>query len=475
VQERLQKVLARAGFASRRGAEQLMLEGRVTVNGEVVRELGAKADVETDDVRVDGVRVKAPRALVYLVLNKPRGVVTTRSDPENRPTVMSLVPAVPGLFPVGRLDVTTEGLILLTNDGGFAERVSHPRYEVPRVYHAKVTGVPGEYALERLRRGVRVDEDLMAVDRVRVLEADNNAWVEVTLHEGRQHEVRRLLEAVGHPVSKLRRVAFGPVTTKGLEPGQFRSLTPEEIEGLRKGIGARMSPSRIAIRHRPKAKPAPGRGGPGVEHRGPRRFDDGERRGPAAERRGPRRFEGAKPQPLQRFERDGRRFDGRDQRPSGDRGDRPLADRSKRRFDGRDKRQSGDRGERRPVDRDQRQTDGRRQFGERGAGDRGQQRFAERGRRGFGEGGGFAKGDDRRSRGSEERGSNAKRGRSLGGERPFPDRGQRRPATGAERRPATGDQRPPGPRPPGPRPPGPRPPGPRGGRRPAGPRRGGRR
>jgi 23S rRNA pseudouridine2605 synthase len=271
VQERLQKVLARAGFASRRGGEQLMREGRVTVNGDVVRELGAKADVETDDVRVDGVRVRAPQRLVYLVLNKPRGVVTTRSDPEGRATVMSLVPAIAGLFPVGRLDVTTEGLILLTNDGAFAERVSHPRYEVPRVYHAKVAGVPGEHVLERLRRGVRVGEDLMAVDRVRVLEADNNAWVEVTLHEGRQHEVRRLLEAVGHPVSKLRRVAFGPVTARGLDPGQFRELTPAEMDGLREGRGARVSPARIPARRGPRPKPGAGRrSAEGVRHRGRR-------------------------------------------------------------------------------------------------------------------------------------------------------------------------------------------------------------
>jgi pseudouridine synthase len=235
VQERLQKILARAGFASRRGAEQLMLEGRVTVNGERVRELGTKADLETDDVRVDGVRVKAPKAPVYIVLNKPRGVVTTRKDPEGRSTVMDLVPRLAGLFPVGRLDVTTEGLILLTNDGAFAERVSHPRYEVPRVYHAKVHGIPEAETLARLRRGVRVDGQKLTADRVRVLEADNNAWLEITLHEGRQHEVKRLLEAVGHPVSKLRRVAIGPLTARGLKVGQFRSLTPQEVRRLLQG------------------------------------------------------------------------------------------------------------------------------------------------------------------------------------------------------------------------------------------------
>jgi len=277
VEERLQKILARAGFASRRGAEQLMLEGRVVVNGKIVRELGTKADLESDDVRVDGVRVKAPHVLVYLVLNKPRGVVTTRKDPAGRPTVMALVPRVAGLFPVGRLDVTTEGLILLTNDGAFAERVSHPRYEVPRVYHAKVHRVPDPETLERLKRGVRVEGDFMAVDRARVIQAENNAWVELTLHEGKQHEVKRLLEAVGHPVSKLRRVAFGPVTTKGLEPGQFRALTPAEIAGLRKGEGGR-APAMRRIPRRRKHPAAPARPPIPARPAGPTRRAQGTRR-----------------------------------------------------------------------------------------------------------------------------------------------------------------------------------------------------
>jgi len=255
VEERLQKILARAGFASRRGAEQLMLEGRVTRNGEAVRELGTKADLERDDIRVDGVRVKAPRGHVYLVLNKPKGVVSTRNDPERRQTVMDLVPKLSGLFPVGRLDVTSEGLILLTNDGAFAERVAHPRYEVPRVYHAKVHRVPDTATLERLRRGVKVEGDFMAVDRARVIDADNNAWVELTLHEGKRHEVRRLLEAVGHPVAKLRRVAIGPVTSRGLEPGEFRALLPEEIEGLRRGRAAAPRNMRRVASRRPRSRP----------------------------------------------------------------------------------------------------------------------------------------------------------------------------------------------------------------------------
>jgi 23S rRNA pseudouridine2605 synthase len=235
VKERLQKVLSRAGVASRRAAERMMLEDRVTVNGVPVRELGSRADPLSDDIRVDGVRVKPPREPVYLLLYKPRGVVTTRKDPEGRATVMDLVPRVAGLFPVGRLDVNTEGLLLLTNDGAFAERVAHPRYEVPRVYHAKVRGIPVAETLSRLRQGVRVEGDKLSADKVRVLEAEHNAWLEITLHEGRQHEVKRLLEAVGHPVSKLKRVAIGPLTTRGLKAGQFRSLTPREIQRLQRG------------------------------------------------------------------------------------------------------------------------------------------------------------------------------------------------------------------------------------------------
>ena len=174
-----------------------MLEGRVTLNGTPAKQLGTKADLDHDDIRVDGVRIKPPQKPVYLLLNKPKGVVSTRHDPAGRQTVMDLVPAVAGLFPVGRLDVTTEGLLLLTNDGAFAQRVAHPRYEVPRVYQAKVRGVPTPETL-----------------------------------------ARRLLEAVGHPVSKLKRVGLGILTNRGLEPGEFRHLTPREIRTLR-GEGVR--------------------------------------------------------------------------------------------------------------------------------------------------------------------------------------------------------------------------------------------
>src|SRR5688572_19525829 len=234
--ERIQKILSRAGIASRRAAEKVMADGRVTVNGETVRELGTKADVATDDIRVDGVRIRPPADPVYLLLYKPRGVVTTRHDPEGRATVMGLVPPVAGLFPVGRLDVGTEGLLILTNDGNFAQRVSHPRYEVPRVYHAKVRDVPSHETLARLTAGVRVEGERLAADHVRVLDADNNSWLELTLHEGKNHEVRRLMEAVGHPVSKLKRVGIGGVTIRGLNPGQFRHLTQQEIRALTHGV-----------------------------------------------------------------------------------------------------------------------------------------------------------------------------------------------------------------------------------------------
>ena len=254
MKERLQKILSRAGVASRRAAERMLLEGRVTVNGEIVRELGSKADPQQDEVKVDGARVRARQQRVYLLLNKPKGVISTRHDPEGRTTVMDLLPALPGLFPVGRLDVTTEGLILLTNDGAFAERVAHPRYEVPRVYHAKVRGVPEPATLARLRHGVRYEGERLAADRVRVLEADNNAWLEVTVHEGRHHEVRRLLEAVGHPVSKLKRVGYGPLTARGLRPGEYRALSPQEVRAL-------LAPSgRDARRSARPASRAPARG-----------------------------------------------------------------------------------------------------------------------------------------------------------------------------------------------------------------------
>jgi 23S rRNA pseudouridine2605 synthase len=282
MEERLQKILARAGVASRRAAEVAISQGRVSVNGQTVTELGTKADAARDDIRVDGARLQAPAAPVYLLLNKPKGYVSTRQDPGRRPTVMDLVPPVAGLFPVGRLDITTEGLLLMTNDGAFAERVTHPRYEVPRVYHAKVHKVPDAETLERLKRGVRVDGEQLTVDRVRVLEAENNAWLELTLHEGKKHEVRRLLEAVGHPVSKLRRVGIGPLSSRGLKPGEFRALTPSEVRGLIDPPGGHVKTVAPSPTRRPHARPRP-RKAAGHEQRGSRdhrRPAEGDRRPP---------------------------------------------------------------------------------------------------------------------------------------------------------------------------------------------------
>ena len=249
--ERIQKILARAGVSSRRGAEDVIEQGRVTVNGETIRVLGTRADIGSDDIRVDGVRVRPPARHTYLLLNKPKGIVATRRDPEKRSTVMDLVPSVTGLFPVGRLDVNTEGLLLLTNDGDFAERVAHPRHAVPRVYRAKVRGLPTDATLRRLSRGVKCEGERLRADEARIVERAANAWLEVTIHQGRTHEVRRLLRAVGHPVSKLKRIAIGPLTARGLAVGQCRALSEHERRRL---LGAsRPRPEDQATR-RPRAK-----------------------------------------------------------------------------------------------------------------------------------------------------------------------------------------------------------------------------
>ena len=261
--ERLQKILSRAGVASRRAAEELITQGRVSVNGVTVQELGEKADASTDAIRVDDRRIRPTVESVYLLLNKPKGVVSTRSDPEGRTTVMDLVPKFPGLYPVGRLDYATEGLILLTNDGAFAERVAHPRYEVERRYHAKVKGTPTPETLLKARRGLVIEGERLALDGARVIEPAENSWVEVRLHEGKHHEVRRLLQALGHPVEKLKRVGLGMLTTTGLNVGEFRSLTPREVTSFLRGRGNTRSdkfaaPTLAPFRPRKGARPEAG-------------------------------------------------------------------------------------------------------------------------------------------------------------------------------------------------------------------------
>ena len=239
--ERLQKILSQAGIASRRASEQLMLDGRVTVNGATVRELGTKADASRDDIRVDGRRVKIVTGHRYLLLNKPRGYVTTRADDRHRPTVMNLLRGVSEfVYPVGRLDYESEGLLLLTNDGDLAARLTHPRHGVARVYEARVLGVPDERDLARLSRGLVLDGRRTGAADIRLLPHGRDAkeaTLVVTIREGRNRQVRKMCEAVGHPVTHLRRVAIGPIKDSTLKLGRWRELRPEEVERLRKAAG----------------------------------------------------------------------------------------------------------------------------------------------------------------------------------------------------------------------------------------------
>ena len=226
--ERLQKVLARAGFGSRRACEELIAAGRVTVDG-ARAELGRRVDVASARVEVDGVPLSVRADLVHYLLNKPAGVLTTAHDPQGRPTVVSLVPAEPRVFAVGRLDADTEGLLVMTNDGDLAQRLSHPSFGVEKEYVAEVEGVPGPGALRALRQGVALEDGPTAPARVGVLAP---GVLRIVLHEGRNRQVRRMCEAVGHPVRRLVRTRIGPVTDPALRPGRFRPLTPAEVAAL---------------------------------------------------------------------------------------------------------------------------------------------------------------------------------------------------------------------------------------------------
>lgn len=226
--ERLQKVLARAGVGSRRACEELIAEGRVTVDGHVVR-LGQRLEVGAELVEVDGVIVATRPGLVHYLLNKPRGVVVTSSDPGGRPTVVSLVPRWPRVFPVGRLDADTEGLIILTNDGALAHRLAHPSFGVDKEYLAEVSGTPGAAAVRRLREGVALEDGVTAPARVSVV---SPGALRLVVHEGRNRQVRRMCAAVGHPVRRLVRTRIGPVVGRGLPPGAWRPLEAEELRAL---------------------------------------------------------------------------------------------------------------------------------------------------------------------------------------------------------------------------------------------------
>ena len=243
---RLQRFLARAGVASRRGSENLMTAGRVRVNGVVVTELGSKVDPLTDVVEVDGRAVHIADEPAYLVLNKPAGYLTTMSDPYGRPCVSSLVPVDehPGLFPVGRLDMDTTGLLLFTTDGDAAQEMLHPSHHVDKHYVALVTGVPTEGELDVLRAGVVLDDGPCQPAEVELLgTAERGARVGLRIFEGRKHQVKRMLDAIGHPVLELHRDAFGPISDPGLPEGLWRPLTQEEIHSVRSLVN-RAAPAR---------------------------------------------------------------------------------------------------------------------------------------------------------------------------------------------------------------------------------------
>ncbi|WP_018131949.1 pseudouridine synthase [Effusibacillus pohliae] len=230
--ERLQKVLARAGVASRRKCEELIVAGKVTVNGQVVRELGMKVDPERDRIAVDGKLIEQERK-VYVLLNKPTGVVTTASDPRGRRTVLDIVQIKERVFPVGRLDMNTSGLLLLTNDGELANGLMHPRHEVEKRYRAEVKGEISEHALSRLEKGVLLEDGLTAPAKVKLIRrTPERSLFDITIHEGRNRQVRRMCEAVGHPVIKLQRVQLAFLTLGVLRPGSWRMLTQREVDRL---------------------------------------------------------------------------------------------------------------------------------------------------------------------------------------------------------------------------------------------------
>jgi 23S rRNA pseudouridine2605 synthase len=232
----------------------------VSVNGTTVQEMGTRVDPERDVVTVDGERVTSPKNRRTVMLHKPRGVVSTLADPEGRPTVRDLVPE--HLYPIGRLDLQSAGLLLLTNDGALAARLIHPRAQVPRVYHAKVRGAPGQEAITRLTHGVRLADGFAAVAKARVLERrPTKTWLEVTVHEGRQHIVRRLCDAVGHPVEKLVRVRLGPLTLGDLPIGAWRELLPRELAALATAAGLKPAVGAAAPKPRaPGTRPSRPRG-----------------------------------------------------------------------------------------------------------------------------------------------------------------------------------------------------------------------
>jgi pseudouridine synthase len=257
--ERLQKILARAGLASRREAERWIVEGRVSVNGTVVRKLGTQADPTRDSIKVDGKRIKPAAAPLYYAFHKPPGVITTLNDPEHRPDLTPYLERLGEkrrLFPVGRLDYNTTGLLLLTNDGDFALRLTHPRFGVKKLYHAKLSACPTPEDLARLRDGIRLEDGMSAPARARVIEKlKKNAWVEIEVHEGRKREVRRMFEALGFFVEKLVRIKVGSVSLGALPMGELRPLSRSEIDSLKREVGLRESPGLSFAVAQPSKRP----------------------------------------------------------------------------------------------------------------------------------------------------------------------------------------------------------------------------
>ena len=246
--ERLQKIIAAAGVASRRKAEELITSGLVSVNGKLITELGAKADPENDNIKVRGKLLRGPERHVYLMINKPRGYMTTVSDPERRPTIMQLVGREHArLYPIGRLDYQSEGLLLMTNDGDLAHKLMQASSHVPKTYLVKVSGEPDEASIEKLRQGVSISQGRepgrrtrTAPARIRIIKEAANPWYEITLTEGKNRQLRRMFEEIGHHVEKIRRVRYGPLALD-VPPGESRRLTEQEIRQLKRSVERKMS------------------------------------------------------------------------------------------------------------------------------------------------------------------------------------------------------------------------------------------
>lgn len=237
MEKRIQKILSEMGITSRRKAEELMIEGRVTVNGQIAT-LGMKADPSNDHIKLDGKLLIKHEPKVYIMFNKPKNVVTSLHDPEGRPTVKDFLKGVKyRVYPVGRLDYNSEGLLLLTNDGDFAHAVLHPSKKIPKTYIVKVKGVPEEEEIDKIKTGVKLTDGLTAPARVKkVRTTENNSWFEMTIYEGRNRQIKRMLEKIGHPVLKLKRIKINGIELGKLEPGGYRYLTAEEMDKIKKEV-----------------------------------------------------------------------------------------------------------------------------------------------------------------------------------------------------------------------------------------------